>query len=80
MHRETLRLSEAKVGKVYEIVRLIGGGFIKRRIMQMGLLPGVRIRVVRVAPLGDPIEINVKGYDLSIRRSEARCVIVKVIG
>lgn len=75
-----LKLSEAKVGGTYEIVKINGLGAVKRRIMDMGLIPRARVKVARVAPLGDPIDLVVKGYDLTIRKSEASFIIVKVVG
>ena len=72
-------LSDAKAGKEYEVVKVEGPKFLKRRIMDMGILPGVKIKVVRVAPLGDPMDIIVKGYNLSIRKNEASIVVVKEV-
>jgi len=54
-------------------------GSVRRRIMEMGILPGVRLEMVRRAPLGDPLEVVVKGYHLSLRMSEARCIEVEVL-
>ena len=59
------------------VVRAIGcTGLMKRRLIDMGITPGVTIKVVRVAPLGDPIELRLRGYELSIRRSEAEKILV----
>ncbi|MCS7386061.1 MAG: ferrous iron transport protein A [archaeon GB-1867-005] len=74
-----VRLSEVDVGRTVKIVRLKGRGVIKRRLIEMGIEPGAILKVERIAPLGDPIEVRVKGYYLSLRRSEAREVIVEVI-
>ena len=74
-----VRLSNAKIGKTYRIVRIEGAGLVKRRILDLGLLPGLRIKVVRKAPLGDPIEIIAKGYPISIRRAEAEQVILEEV-
>lgn len=64
-------LREAKIGETVKVVKLHGEGAIKRRIMDMGITKGTQIYVRKVAPLGDPVEINVRGYELSIRKSEA---------
>jgi len=72
-----LRLSEAKIGKVYQIEKLEGTGFIRRRIIDMGLVPGTKIKVIGVAPLGDPINLVAKGYNLTIRKNEASMIIIK---
>lgn len=64
-------LSELKVGESGRVARLAGEGAVKRRIMDMGLTKGSEVTVRKVAPLGDPIEITVRGYELSIRKDEA---------
>lgn len=64
-------LSELKVGESGRVARLAGEGSVKRRIMDMGLTKGSEVTVRKVAPLGDPIEITVRGYELSIRKDEA---------
>ncbi len=64
-------LSELKVGESGRVARLTGEGAVKRRIMDMGLTKGSEVVVRKVAPLGDPIEITVRGYELSIRKDEA---------
>ncbi len=74
-----LRLSEATIGKTYQVERIEGSGFIRRRIIDMGLIPGTKIKVVGTAPLGDPIDIIARGYNLTIRKSEASKIIVKVL-
>ena len=63
-------LRDIKIGDSATVVRVHGGGAIKRRIMDMGITKGCEIRVVKVAPLGDPIEISVRGYQLSLRKSD----------
>ncbi|MBQ7255851.1 MAG: ferrous iron transport protein A [Oscillospiraceae bacterium] len=70
-------LKDAKIGETVTIVKLHGEGAIKRRIMDMGLTKGVSIYVRKVAPLGDPIEITVRGYELSIRKADAEMVEVQ---
>ncbi|MBQ9431042.1 MAG: ferrous iron transport protein A [Kiritimatiellae bacterium] len=64
-------LNEVEVGKSVKVVRLTGEGAVKRRIMDMGLTRGTEVTVRKVAPLGDPIELTVRGYELSIRKDEA---------
>ena len=64
-------LKEAKCGETVSVAKLAGEGALKRRIMDMGITKGTQIYVRKVAPLGDPVEINVRGYELSIRKSEA---------
>lgn len=71
-------LHELKVGQRGIVVRVGGRGPIRRRMMDMGLVTGAEVKVVRVAPLGDPVEFEVKGYSLSLRKSEARNVFVEV--
>lgn len=70
-------LRDVKVGEDAVVLRLTGEGPLKRRIMDMGLTKGTAVRVRKVAPLGDPIEITVRGYELSIRKSEAENVLVE---
>ena len=67
-------LNELKVGETAKVVRLNGEGAVKRRMMDMGLTKGTEVTVRKVAPLGDPIELTVRGYELSIRKSEAATI------
>lgn len=67
-------LKDIKCGETVTIVKLHGKGAIKRRFMDMGLTKGTEIYVRKVAPLGDPVEINVKGYELSLRKEEASII------
>ena len=64
-------LKDAKVGETLKVVRLNGAGPLKRRIMDMGITKGVQVHIRKVAPLGDPVEITVRGYELSIRKADA---------
>ena len=64
-------LREAKIGDTVRIVKLHGEGAVKRRIMDMGITKGVDVYIRKVAPLGDPIEVTVRGYELSIRKADA---------
>lgn len=74
--KSDLTLKDVPVGSTCVIRRLIGAGALKRRIMDMGLTKGVRVTVRKVAPLGDPIELTVRGYELSIRKDEASRILV----
>lgn len=67
-------LKQAKIGQSVKVVKLNGEGAVKRRIMDMGITKGVEIYVRKVAPLGDPIEITVRGYELSIRKADAEMI------
>lgn len=71
-------LREAKVGDTVRVVKLHGEGAVKRRIMDMGLTKGVDVQIRKVAPLGDPIEVTVRGYELSIRKADAEMIEVSV--
>ena len=70
-------LKDAKVGQTVVVARLHGEGPVKRRIMDMGITKGVQIYVRKVAPLGDPVEVTVRGYELSIRKSDADLIEVE---
>ena len=72
-------LRDAKVGETVKVVKLHGEGAVKRRIMDMGITKGVEIYVRKVAPLGDPMEIFVRGYELSLRKADADMVEVEGI-
>ena len=67
-------LKDAKIGDTVKVVKLHGEGPIKRRIMDMGITKGVEIYVRKVAPLGDPMEVTVRGYELSIRKADAEMI------
>ena len=70
-------LKEVPVGSKAKVVRIHGEGAVKRRIMDMGITRGVEIYVCKVAPLGDPIEITVRGYELSLRKADAESIEVE---
>jgi Fe2+ transport system protein FeoA len=72
-----MTLGEARVGSVSLVTRVGGERSFRRRLMELGLLPGTTVEVVRVAPLGDPLELRVRGCLLSIRREEARAIDVE---
>ncbi len=67
-------LREAKIGETVKVAKLNGVGAIKRRIMDMGITKGVEIYIRKVAPLGDPIEVTVRGYELSLRKADAEMI------
>lgn len=67
-------LKQARVGDTVKVVKLHGEGAVKRRIMDMGLTKGAKVHIRKVAPLGDPIEVTVRGYELSIRKSDAEMI------
>lgn len=66
-----MTLKDVKIGRTATVVRVNGEGSVRRRIMDMGITKGVEIYVRKAAPLGDPIEINVRGYELSLRKADA---------
>ena len=70
-------LKNVKIGETVTVVRLNGEGAVKRRIMDMGITRGVEVFVRKVAPLGDPIEVNVRGYELSLRKEDADMIEVE---
>lgn len=70
-------LRQATVGETVKVIKLHGEGAIKRRIMDMGLTKGVEVYVRKVAPLGDPVEVTVRGYELSLRKADAEMVEVE---
>ena len=69
-----MTLKDAKVGQTVTVSKLVGEGALRRRIMDMGITMGTQIYIRKVAPLGDPVEITVRGYELSIRKGDAECV------
>ena len=70
-------LKQVKIGDTVTVVKLHGEGAVKRRIMDMGITKGVTLNVRKVAPLGDPIQVTVRGYELSIRKSDAEMIEVE---
>ena len=70
-------LREAKIGETVKVVKLPGEGAIKRRIMDMGITKGTEVYVRKVAPLGDPVEVTVRGYELSLRKADAEMIEVQ---
>lgn len=67
-------LKEARIGETVRVVKLHGEGAVKRRIMDMGITKGVELHIRRVAPLGDPVEMTVRGYELSLRKADAEMI------
>lgn len=70
-------LKAAKIGDTVKVLKLHGEGAVKRRIMDMGLTKGVEVHIRKVAPLGDPMEVTVRGYELSIRKADAEMIEVE---
>ena len=71
-------LRDAKVGQTVKVAKLTGEGAVKRRIMDMGITKGVEIYVRKVAPLGDPVEITVRSYELSLRKADAEMIVTEL--
>ncbi len=72
-----MTLKEVNVGRTVNVLKILGEGPIKRRIMDMGITKGAEVTVRKVAPLGDPIELTVRGYELSIRKEDAQMIEVR---
>ena len=70
-------LRQAKIGDTVKVVKLHGEGAVKRRIMDMGITKGVEVYIRKVAPLGDPVEVTVRGYELSLRKADAEMIEVQ---
>ena len=75
----TKLLSELKIGEKGVVKRVAGKDMIRRKLFDMGIIKGVEVQVQRVAPMGDPVEISVKGYNLSLRRSETLNILVEIM-
>ena len=73
-----MTLRDAQIGQTVKVIKLHGTGPVKRRIMDMGITKGQIVQVIRVAPLGDPIEVTVRGYELSIRKADAEMIEVEM--
>ena len=69
-----MTLKEAKIGQTVKVLKLTGEGAVKRRIMDMGITKGIEVYVRKVAPLGDPVEVTVRGYELSLRKADAEMI------
>ena len=72
-----MTLKEVKPGATVKVVKISGEGAVKRRIMEMGLTKGIEVFVLKVAPLGDPVEVTVRDYELSVRKADAELVEVE---
>jgi ferrous iron transport protein A len=70
-------LRDAKIGETVKVKKITGEGAVKRRIMDMGITRGIEIYVRKVAPLGDPVEVNLRGYELSLRKADAEMIEVE---
>mgnify|MGYP002596468309 FL=1 len=77
MANESKTLKNAAVGATVKVKKLTGDGPVKRRIMDMGITKGVEIYVRKVAPLGDPVEVTVRGYELSLRKADAEMIVIE---
>ena len=74
-----MTLKDAQVGSTVKVVKIHGEGAYKRRIMDMGITQGSEIFIRKVAPLGDPVEVTIRGYELSLRKADAECVDVQTV-
>ena len=77
MDRENLRLNQVRIGRTVRVVRVHGEGALRQRILDMGLTKNAEVKVLKMAPFGDPIEMTVRGFELSLRKAEAACVEVE---
>lgn len=77
MKNEEIALSQLKIGDACVVTNVLGEGKVRRRLFDMGVTPGARIKIIKKAPLGDPIQIIIRNYDLTLRKNEAELVIVK---
>ncbi len=76
---EARRLSDVEVGKTYRVESVNGSGPVRRRIMDMGITKGTQIKIRKVAPFGDPVQINLRGYELTFRRADGENVLLEEI-
>ena len=76
---QRMTLKDAQVGSTVKVVKIHGEGAYKRRIMDMGITKGSEIFILKVAPLGDPVEVTIRGYELSLRKADAECVDVQTV-
>jgi ferrous iron transport protein A len=74
METENIRLNQVKVGRSVRVVRVHGEGALRQRILDMGLTKNAEVKVLKMAPFGDPIEMTVRGFELSLRKAEAACI------
>ena len=74
---DKLTLNQVKIGRSVKVARVMGNGSLRQRILDMGLTKGADVTVRKMAPLGDPLEVTVRGYQLSLRKAEAACILVE---
>lgn len=74
MNTEPLKLNQVRIGRSVRVVRVLGEGALRQRILDMGLTKNAEVKVLKMAPFGDPIEISVRGFQLSLRKAEAACI------
>lgn len=74
METELLKLNQVRIGRSVRVVRVLGEGALRQRILDMGLTKNAEVKVLKMAPFGDPIEITVRGFQLSLRKAEAACI------
>ncbi len=74
MNSEPLKLNQVRIGRSVRVVRVLGEGALRQRILDMGLTKNAEVKVLKMAPFGDPIEITVRGFQLSLRKAEAACI------
>ena len=77
METENLRLNQVRIGRSVCVVRVHGEGALRQRILDMGVTKGTEVNVLKMAPFGDPLEVTVRGFQLSLRKAEAACIEVK---
>ena len=75
---ESLRLTNLPIGEDARVISVNGEGRVTRRLMEMGIIPGVSVKVIKTAPFGDPIEVRVRGYSLAMRKNEADSIEVSI--
>ena len=74
-----MTLKDARVGKTVKVLKIQGEGAIRRRIMDMGITKGVEVYIRKLAPFGDPVEVTVRGYELSLRKADAEMILVEKV-
>lgn len=74
MNSEPLKLNQVRIGRSVRVIRVLGEGALRQRILDMGLTKNAEVKVLKMAPFGDPIEITVRGFQLSLRKAEAACI------
>lgn len=72
-----MKLNELKIGIEKKIIQVEGKGALRHRLLEMGIIPGTIVKITKIAPFGDPIQIHIRSYELSIRKNDAECIIVE---